>query len=56
MTLEDLSTYLDIPVKTLRKWRVEGTGPRAFKVGRHLRFRRNDIDAWLEERADRDDG
>jgi len=52
MTLEDVSTYLDIPPKTLRKWRLQGSGPRAFKVVRHLRFRRSEIDAWLEERAD----
>jgi excisionase family DNA binding protein len=52
MTLEDVSKYLDIPMKTLRKWRLDGSGPRAFKVGRHLRFRRSDVDEWLEERAD----
>jgi excisionase family DNA binding protein len=52
MTLEDVSKYLDIPMKTLRKWRLDGSGPRAIKVGRHLRFRRSDVDEWLEERAD----
>ena len=25
MTLEDVSTYLDIPPKTLRKWRLQGS-------------------------------
>jgi len=52
MSTEDLARYLGIPVNTLYQWRHKGEGPRAIRVGRHLRFRREDVDAWLERNAD----
>lgn len=42
----------DFPVQTIYRWRVEGKGPRGIKVGRHLRFRRSDVEEWLESQAD----
>jgi len=52
MTTPELAAFLGVPIATLRKWRREGVGPRAFKVGRHLRYRCSDVEAWLELRAD----
>lgn len=52
MTLQDLADYLDVPVTTLYQWRHRGEGPRAFKLGRQVRYRREDIDRWLDERAE----
>lgn len=49
---DDLAEYLKIPVKTLYNWRSAGQGPRGVRMGRHLRFRLADVDAWLEENAD----
>ena len=40
---------LGIPIRTIYSWRTRGRGPRALKIGRHLRFRRDDVDAWLAE-------
>ena len=51
MTTEEVAAYLNVPVATLYQWRVTGAGPRAARVGRHLRFRRVDVDAWLEQRT-----
>jgi excisionase family DNA binding protein len=50
---EDLATELGLPVGTVYSWRYRGLGPRGFKVGRHVRFRRSDVEAWLETQADR---
>lgn len=49
---DDLATYLGVPVKTVYNWRSEGKGPRGVKVGRHLRFRMADVQAWLDEHSD----
>lgn len=49
-TIQQLSDYLQVPVKSIRKWREEGDGPRALMVGRHLRWRRSDVMTWLESR------
>jgi excisionase family DNA binding protein len=51
MTTAELLAYLQVPKATLYSWRREGKGPRAFTIGKHLRFRRNDVDAWLETRV-----
>lgn len=50
MTAEDLSTYLAIPLKTVYRWSYRGEGPRSLKVGRHLRYRAQDVDEWLQSR------
>ena len=52
LTLEEVSRYLAIPKNTLYRWRVDGLGPKALKVGKHLRYRHADLEAWLDEHAD----
>jgi predicted DNA-binding transcriptional regulator AlpA len=37
-----------ISVLTLRKWRTEGRGPRYVKIGTLVRYRPEDVDAWIE--------
>jgi excisionase family DNA binding protein len=49
-----LAEYLGVPVNTVYNWRIDGRGPRAIKVGKHLRFRPQDVEAWLEQHADPD--
>lgn len=48
---ERTGTFLDVPVGTLANWRYQGRGPRFVKVGRHVRYRRSDVEAWLERNA-----
>lgn len=48
---EGLAAYLGLPVGTIYRWRVKGTGPRGIRIGRHVRYRRSDVDAWVEARA-----
>ena len=45
---QDLAGYLDVPVNTVYAWRHRGLGPAGFRVGRHLRFRRSDVEEWIE--------
>jgi excisionase family DNA binding protein len=53
MSLRDASEMLGIPVHTLYRWRCKGDGPAGYRVGRHVRYRRDAVDAWLEQRADK---
>ena len=48
MTIAELSKYLKISRSTLYKLAQEGKLP-AQKVGRHWRFRRDAVDAWLKQ-------
>jgi predicted DNA-binding transcriptional regulator AlpA len=38
-------------IATLQKDRVRGTGPKYVKLGRHVRYRPADIEAWISERV-----
>jgi excisionase family DNA binding protein len=53
MTIADLSMMLGVPIDTLNGWRHRGDGPRGYRVGRHVRYRRSSVEVWLEHRADR---
>jgi predicted DNA-binding transcriptional regulator AlpA len=50
-TVQDVSTYLGIPVMTLYHWRRTGYGPRSTRVGRYLRYRPEEVRAWFENQS-----
>jgi excisionase family DNA binding protein len=54
MTIEEVASYMQVPVKTLYDWRHRSIGPRGMRVGRYVRYRRDDVDAWLESCRDPD--
>ena len=54
LTIEEVAELLRMPVASLRYWRVLGTGPRGFIVGRRLRYVRADVFRWLVEQREGD--
>ena len=52
LSVDDLAVELDLPVSTIYAWRSRGRGPRAHKIGKYLKFRRPDVEKWLETLAD----
>lgn len=48
----ELADYLGVPVQTIYQWRYRGEGPPGYRVGRHVRYRWSDIQAWLDDQAD----
>lgn len=52
LTLADVAELMRVPPATLRYWRHLGTGPRSFRIGRHVRYYRDDVEAWLRNRRD----
>lgn len=49
-TVEDVSEFLGVPVNTLYQWRTKGYGPTGMRIGRYVRYRREDVMAWVAER------
>jgi excisionase family DNA binding protein len=47
MTLRELAAYLKMPEKTLYRLAAESKVP-GFKVGASWRFRKSEIDKWIE--------
>lgn len=46
-----LAEKLGNKVGTLAYWRYMGQGPKFIKVGRSVRYRLADVDAWLNEQT-----
>ncbi|WP_282181767.1 helix-turn-helix transcriptional regulator [Aliiroseovarius marinus] len=42
--------FLCQSVRTVQKWRVTGFGPKFYKSGRSVRYRRRDLLEWAEAR------
>lgn len=50
-SVEEVSDYLGIPVKTLYQWKWRGEGPPVRKIGRHLRYDPAKVRAWVDQAA-----
>ncbi len=46
-TLAELADGLHVTRQTLYDLRSQGRGPKGFRVGRQLRFRASEVEAWL---------
>lgn len=52
LTREDAATYLRIRAQTLAAWASSGRYAIPFvRVGRAVRYRREDLDRWLDSRT-----
>ncbi len=51
--VKELAAEFRVSPATVYGWRTRGEGPRAIKVGGQLRFRRSEIDRWLEANSER---
>jgi excisionase family DNA binding protein len=56
LTTVELAEWFQVPVETVRRWRYVGTGPKGMRLGRHVRYRRSDIEAWLHHLSISTDG
>jgi excisionase family DNA binding protein len=48
LSITEAAETLGVPEATLYRWRYRNTGPRSIKVGRHVKYRPEDIEAFLE--------
>lgn len=46
---------MGVPVATVYNWRSTGYGPRGFRVGKHLRYRLADVEAWEDAQVAAED-
>lgn len=50
-TPEEIAELLRVPVQLLYRWRYERKGPPSFRIGRYVRYRRVDVERWLDRQA-----
>jgi predicted DNA-binding transcriptional regulator AlpA len=49
----EVADVLGIAPNTLEIWRIRGDGPKFVKCGRYVRYRRQDIEEYIERRTAR---
>ena len=54
LSLEDLAEIIGIPVTTLRYWRFQGTGPKSFKLGKHIKYDRAEVERWIQAQREKE--
>lgn len=47
-SVEDLSDFLQVPVKTLYQWRLRDYGPKGRRVGKYVRYKESDVVEWVD--------
>ena len=52
LTPDYITRDLQVPMNTWYQWRTAGKAPKAIKVGKHVRVRRRDYEAWLATLTD----
>ena len=50
MNSKQAAGYVGCSESVLRLWRSQGQGPRYFRAGKLIRYRRADLDSWIEAR------
>lgn len=48
LTEVQAADVLNMSVRTLQAWRLKGTGPSFVRAGRAIRYRRRDLESWME--------
>lgn len=49
ITIEEAATTLGVTVPTLRTWRLAGKGPRAARIGKHLKYVRAEVEGYIAQ-------
>jgi predicted DNA-binding transcriptional regulator AlpA len=50
----ELSQYLSVDRSTLYGWRYEGLGPLWHRIGGRIKYRKEDVDAWVQEQKEKE--
>ncbi len=50
MTTAEVAGYFRVDSSTVRRWRLDGLGPRFIKIGSVYRYPRPALDEWIARR------
>lgn len=51
MTREEVAEYLGVGIRTLGDLAYKRQGPPFFKIGSIIRYRKADVDSWIENQV-----
>ena len=50
-TIKQVAEYFQVSTRTVEDWNLRGGGPRAIKIGRHVRYTEDSLRDFLDSRA-----
>jgi predicted DNA-binding transcriptional regulator AlpA len=50
LTPDDIAELFEVSLETVYQWRKKRTGPRGFRIGKHLRYDPADVRAYVDQR------
>ncbi|MFI0230806.1 helix-turn-helix transcriptional regulator [Streptomyces sp. NPDC017086] len=50
LTPHDIAEMFEVPLETVYQWRKKRTGPRGFRIGKHLRYDPADVRTYVDQR------
>lgn len=53
MTTDEVAEYFRVNASTVRRWRLDGVGPRFVKIGSVYRYPRQLLDLWASARVNK---
>jgi predicted DNA-binding transcriptional regulator AlpA len=48
LATSEFAEFIKRPPRTLERWRITGCGPRFVRCGRSVRYKKSEVQAWLE--------
>jgi len=45
-TAQEVAEFFGVPLGTVYQWNSKRTGPRGIRVGKHVRYSRDEVDRW----------
>ncbi|MDJ0337059.1 helix-turn-helix domain-containing protein [Cryobacterium sp. PH31-O1] len=55
LSISDLAARLGVPIQTIYDLRHHGRGPHGFRIGREVKFRASEVEAWLRRLEEEDE-
>ena len=52
-SMQELADFLGVPVQTIYQWRKRQYGPPGRKMGKHIRYRRSEVEHWIDSLDDK---
>jgi len=49
LNTEQVASYIGLAKQTISELRVKGGGPKFCKIGRAVRYKREDLDSWIDQ-------
>ena len=56
LSMQDLADREGVSLAAVRLWRTKGYGPRGMKIGKYVRYRLADVQAWEESLVNHPNG